>query len=148
MQTPLKCLLAVALLAIGVTSATAGESKLMPEGASLGAAFGTSVAVKGELLAIGAPGDRGGSVHVYAADGRYWRLTPNEPPIISSFGRAVAADGNLIVVGAPSEGAGAFYIFTEPWPVAPPGNGGGGKPPNEGDGPPPGEGPPANPGRS
>ena len=96
----------VALFAICAPSAIAGEAKLLPEGASLGAGFGWSMATTGEFLAVGAPGDRGGSVHVYSADGRYWRLTPNEPPIISSFGRAVDVDGNVIVVALPRKAPG------------------------------------------
>jgi hypothetical protein len=98
-----------------VPAASSGEFKLLPAGASPGAAFGQAMAWRDGLLVVGAPYDTGltahaGAVYVYAADGRSWRLTADDGSGAAGFGRAVATDGNLIVVGA-SGGAGRAYVY-------------------------------------
>ncbi len=95
--------------------------------------FGASVAIQGDLLAVGAPGDSGpgsnnhGAVHLFTGAGTTgltWRKelssgTGNMPALADSdaFGTAVALDGDRLAVGA--RGAilgdgnhGAVYLFT------------------------------------
>jgi hypothetical protein len=82
--------------------------------------FGQSVAISGDLLAVGAPladtGDppeRSGAVYVYrreAASGEWTedaKLTPIDPDNLhydQQFGTSVAIDGTTLVVGAPNQG--------------------------------------------
>jgi hypothetical protein len=72
--------------------------------------FGMSVAMSGDLLVVGAPGNKigtgsfsSGAVYVYrASTGALLRTIPNPMPVTSDdFGEAVAIDGNTIVVGSP-----------------------------------------------
>lgn len=100
---------------LAVLQSSAGEIKLLPDGAAPGAGFGRPMALRDGLLVIGAPTDFGnvsfsGAVYVYAADGRSWRLIPSDGSGAGGFGRAVAVDGNLIVVGAPG-GSGRAYVY-------------------------------------
>ena len=90
--------------------------------------FGESLALSGDLLAVGVPFDEGvnglvdtGSVYVYdlAANARLIHSIHNPAPGFISrywFGRSVAIEGELLVVGAPrddatADAAGAVYIY-------------------------------------
>lgn len=82
--------------------------------------FGTSVAVAGDTVLVGAPyaepdGEETGAVHGYeVADGEWQRratLTPDDSVDDSLFGQSVALDGDTAVVGAPSGGGGSAYVF-------------------------------------
>jgi uncharacterized protein (TIGR03437 family) len=97
------------------------------------AAFGTAVAVRGNLLAIGAPGDTEditsptgqGIVYVYARNGLSLslpqRLTANDKALGDRFGTSVAisvsnnpfVERSFVLVGAPGDDsqAGAAYVF-------------------------------------
>jgi hypothetical protein len=75
-----------------------------------------SVAIKGNTLVIGAPGDEQGrgSVYVFTLAGSLWtqqqKLTASDGTIKSRFGSAVAVDGPTLIVGAPRE----IYDYSQP----------------------------------
>jgi hypothetical protein len=89
-------------------------------------AFGSSVVISGDTLAVGDPyddqnGAEAGSVTIYQSDpaGRWSeisRLTPLDAEAGIQFGRNVALSGDLLVVGAPYDSdfglrSGSVYIF-------------------------------------
>ena len=78
--------------------------------------FGTSVAVSGNNLLIGATGNR--SVYLFdAATGNLQQTLLNPSPDFNYFGGSVAVSGNNLLVGAPNddnqgeEGSGAAFLF-------------------------------------
>jgi hypothetical protein len=83
--------------------------------------FGLSMAVLGNSIIIGAPGDStgkksAGAVYLFDADtGAFQRMLQNPTPVAGEqFGTAVAAFGSSILVGAPADSAtkpGAAYLF-------------------------------------
>ena len=85
--------------------------------------FGQSVALEGNLVAIGAPGDDTngfgvGQVHLFDADtGNFVRTIDDPAPTGSdAFGSAIAMSGGLLVVGAPNDDSlgtevGSAYLF-------------------------------------
>jgi hypothetical protein len=97
---------------------------LSAEVPSPGSLFGTTLALYGDRLVVGAPHD-GGSGAVYVFDlnsGPDWEreatLVPRDEIVDGSFGNAVAEDRKTIVVGAPFENAGrpqsgAVYVFEQ-----------------------------------
>lgn len=72
--------------------------------------LGASVAIDGNILVAGAPGDTGGAV-VYERGPNGWALEAvledPTPTAKDQFGASVAISGTTIVVGEPAEGAGA-----------------------------------------
>jgi hypothetical protein len=93
--------------------------------------FGTAVAVSGDLLLIGAPGNYMSSgigiVYVFRRPASGWAhvkkvatLTPTEGVAGEQFGDGVAIDGSTVVVGAgyltvdSHSSQGGVYIFAEP----------------------------------
>lgn len=106
------------------TGATwAEETRLDPPGTASADAFGSAVALEGDVLVVGAPNDdipgaRGaGSAYVFVRAGVSWNL---QQKIVASgagdgdhFGAAVALSGDTIVVGAPAAAlrTGAAYVF-------------------------------------
>ena len=83
-----------------------------------GAQFGNAIAVSGDLLLIGAPGEAaGGSVRIYrrAGDGS-WSAAGSLPAqgVVANdrFGWSIAVDGDRVAVGAPGrQGRGAVFVF-------------------------------------
>ncbi len=89
-------------------------------------AFGSAVAVEGDVLAAGAPGSSNapghGVVHVFGRSGSIWSpqavVEASDGADKDRFGSAMALDGDRLVVGAPNAdvgietGAGAVYLFT------------------------------------
>ena len=96
--------------------------------------FGTSVALDGSRLVVGAPLDNGrsgtdtGAVYIFKRTGTTWALvqeiTDNNTDFshLSSsdeFGTSVALDGSRLVVGAPFDDGqsgtdtGAVYVFSQ-----------------------------------
>jgi len=90
--------------------------------------FGKSVAISGNFLVVGAPGQSGygndvaGSAYVLRTtdDGASWfqtdKLTASDGAADNNFGYSVAISGNLIVVGASGEqwnddDSGSAYVF-------------------------------------
>lgn len=106
-------------------------AKLTARNASTNAQFGYSVAVAGNLIAVGAPGATGaepgsGAVYLFAQDGRAapWRqvhkLQAGDGAREDQFGFSVALDERWLVVGARrrdgvGEDAGAVYVFGRNW---------------------------------
>jgi hypothetical protein len=96
---------------------------MVPEGAE----FGGAVAISGDTIAIGAPGDDragvgAGSLHLYqrGTDGA-WRsertLTASDAAAHAGFGRSVVLEDDAMVVGAPFDdangsGSGSGYLFS------------------------------------
>ena len=102
-------------------------TKLRASEASLAELFGSSVAIDGDTIAVGALIDddaaQGGeAVYVYEQQlnslkswNQVARLTPTDEEQ-ALFGAAIALDGDLLAVGAPEDGAavlagGAVYLF-------------------------------------
>lgn len=106
------------------------QAKLLPSDSVAPYRFGTSVAIDGDTVVVGAPDDSddgvslpSGAAYVFTRSGSVWnlqaKLTPNEDAHGYEFGNAVAIDGDTIVVGAPYDynpesgiQAGSIYIFT------------------------------------
>ena len=110
--------------------------KLVSNDRSGGDELGSSVAVDGDTLVIGALGDDdtenlSGSAYVFTRVAGGWtqagKLTASDPKEDAGFGRAVAVHGDTIVVGAyeddyidPDDSSnnltdsGAAYVFTKP----------------------------------
>ncbi len=91
--------------------------------------FGTSVAVSGNTVVVGAPynsynGSAGtGAAYVFVKSGSGWTNMTQTAELLASdgvagnyFGSSVAIAGNTVVVGAPysSDFKGAIYLFVEP----------------------------------
>ena len=110
--------------------------RLISNDRSGGDELGSSVAVDGDTLVIGALGDDdtanlSGSAYVFTRVAGGWtqagKLTASDPKEEAGFGRAVAVHGDTIVVGAYEDdyidpddssnnltGSGAAYVFTKP----------------------------------
>ncbi len=105
---------------------------LNASGAAAGGKFGTSVALDGDTMVLGAPGDdenglESGAAYVFAkpANG-VWaaatetaKLTAFDGAAGDRFGNSVAVDGDTVVVGAWSDdgtgsNSGSAYLFVKP----------------------------------
>jgi hypothetical protein len=87
--------------------------------------FGSSVAISGETVLIGDPGDDApaidsGSVYVFERSGTTWseqtKLTASDGAVGDFFGSSVAISGETAIVGAPGDDApannsGSAYVF-------------------------------------
>ncbi len=93
--------------------------------AGAGTIFGSSVAVDGNTVVIGSPGEdsSSGAAYVFTKDALgIWsavRLTASDRANADSFGRWVAVDGDFVVVGAWQDDdggtdSGSVYVFTKP----------------------------------
>jgi len=83
-----------------------------------GAHFGSSAAMEGHRLAVGAP-DGTGRVVCYRRQNRRWFVTTarSQAAPASGFGAWVALEGDLMAVGAPNApGGGEIYLYS--WPEA------------------------------
>ena len=93
--------------------------------------FGISVAVDGDTVVVGAPGNDGagadsGAAYVFTRNDGVWddgvKLTASDGAALDYFGYSVAVDGDTVLVGAyrdddeenDSEDSGSAYIFTKP----------------------------------
>jgi len=87
--------------------------------------FGEAVAIDGNTIVVGAPGDDengsdAGAAYVFGRDGGNWtriqRLSPADADAGDSFGQDVAVGSDLVAVGADGKSsktseAGALYLF-------------------------------------
>lgn len=104
----------------------AGWSQLTDLVASDGEAgdlFGTSVAIEGDYILVGAPGNNNarGAVYVFQRGSEAWGeqavLVASDGEAGDAFGTAVTLSGNLAAVGAPADdhargaNAGSAYVF-------------------------------------
>ncbi len=102
------------------------QQKLLAADAAADDLFGTSVAISGETIVVGVPGDSGaaglfqGSTYVFVRSAGVWSQQQKleaADPADDSFGVSVAISGETIVVGAPfDDGAAGFaqgsaYVF-------------------------------------
>jgi hypothetical protein len=93
-----------------VTPDSFNEQKLTASDGAAGDFFGTSVAVSGSTIVVGAPFDSiggnlfQGSAYVFNRQGGSWveqqKLTASDGAAGDQFGHSVAVDGSTIVVGA------------------------------------------------
>ena len=109
------------------------QAKLTASDAAANDEFGTSVAIDGDTIVVGAPQDRdgglwSGSVHVFTKPAGGWatatetaKLTASDAAVGDFFGTSVAIDGDTVVVGARGDDADAWtwnsasvYVFTKP----------------------------------
>ena len=83
--------------------------------------FGSSVAVYGETIVVGAP-ERGpggdGSAYIFTKPGDAWTDSEETAELKGAsvggrFGRSVAVYGDTVVVGEPEADGGAAYVFTK-----------------------------------
>ncbi len=103
------------------------QSKLTADDAAAGDNFGTSVAVSGKTIIVGAPladakGKKDtGAAYVFVRDGNSWKqsekLVSSDAKKSDQFGLSVATNGNITLVGAMfrnegAAGSGAAYLFT------------------------------------
>ncbi|QQS40114.1 MAG: FG-GAP repeat protein [Acidobacteriota bacterium] len=90
-------------------------AKLSDPTPTAGGQFGSSVAIFGDKILVGAPQDGGtGSAFVFSLDGSApVVLTASDAATGDSFGKSVALNSGFAVVGAPGEGSstGAAYVF-------------------------------------
>ncbi|MEM7582229.1 MAG: hypothetical protein AAF560_02525 [Acidobacteriota bacterium] len=90
--------------------------------------FGDALAIEGETLIAGAPGDNSacpddlqclaGAIYVFEEVAGAWseliKLVPSDVVHLDAFGTSVAFDGTTIVGGAPNHaGHGAVYVFEQ-----------------------------------
>ena len=88
--------------------------------------FGHSVAVDGEILVVGVPGDHdrvAGAAYAFVRQHTEWgysryKLDASDATLGGRFGTSVAVHGDTIVVGAPGTGGGndpgAAFVFNRP----------------------------------
>ncbi len=99
-------------------AATGAELReLVPVGGAAGDRFGAAIAVAGDVVIVGAPGDDAagadsGAAHVFdaATGARLFELVPVDAAAGDHFGHAVAMDGDRAVIGS----LGAAYLFDVP----------------------------------
>jgi uncharacterized repeat protein (TIGR01451 family) len=103
--------------------AWAEEARLDPPGTASFDDFGASVAIEGDVLVIGAPGDdlpqgrAAGAAYVFIRRGAAWtlqqKLVGSDASENDGFGATVALSGDTLAVGAPemSYPEGAVYLF-------------------------------------
>src|SRR6266542_1368095 len=94
------------------------QQKLLASDAAAGALFGISVAISGETVVVGAPGDDSrGSAYVFARNGGVWSqqqqlLAAGARWGGEAFGGSVAISGETVVVGSGGGGVGgSAYVF-------------------------------------
>jgi hypothetical protein len=88
------------------------QAILQTAGLDVGSLFGAGVAVSGDTIVVGAPGNNAGSgsAFVYQRLGTSWTQTAQFSGVPGAeFGQSVAIDVGTIVVGAPGENAAYFY---------------------------------------
>ncbi len=84
--------------------------KLIPDDPQEGAQFGSSVAIQGNIIAVGAPftsdnGPNSGSVYIFDAvtGNQINKLSSDEVDDFGWFGVEIAIDNDTLVIGAPSK---------------------------------------------
>jgi hypothetical protein len=98
------------------------QAELTASDGAEGDYFGSSVAISGSTLGVGADGsDSGaGAAYVFVSSGSFWsqqaELTASDAAASDEFAQSVAISGSTVVVGAPGNNAsrGAAYVFVLP----------------------------------
>ena len=93
------------------------QAYLKASNTSAQAYFGSSVALSGDTLAVGASGEgttRSGAAYVFTRTGATWSqqayLKASNPETFDNFGLSVALSGDTLVVGAYQEGSSATGV--------------------------------------
>jgi len=98
-----------------------GEQVLAPVGVATDHAFGWSVAINGNRIVVGAPGDDGkgdnaGAAYVFENSGGVWsqtkKLRASGGSAGDTYGWSVGVSGDRIAIGAPGKASGAVYWYT------------------------------------
>ncbi|HYL37027.1 MAG TPA: hypothetical protein VEV17_14020 [Bryobacteraceae bacterium] len=96
------------------------QSILTAAGGSAADGFGTSIAVSGDTVMVGAPTKSlvQGAVYVFVRSGATWiqqsKLTPSDAANGDGFGASLATDGSTLLVGASGKnGQGVVYVFVQ-----------------------------------
>ena len=91
-------------------------AKLTASDGAAGHQFGSSVAISGDTVLVGAPRyqvDEQGIVYVFTGSGASWtqqaELTANDGAARDDFGSAIATNGGTALVGAPDHTVGSNY---------------------------------------
>jgi hypothetical protein len=101
------------------------QQRLAPADIAAGDQFGSSVAISGDTIVVGAMNDddganNAGSAYVFVRSGTTWtlqqKLRAADPGADHAFGLSVAIEGNTVVVGSPLDGhaglySGSAYVF-------------------------------------
>lgn len=97
------------------------EQTLRESDSERGGAFGSSIALDGDVALIGKPRDKdngtnAGAAYLFRLDGTTWveeqKLVPDDPAINDLSGIRVAIDGNVAVVARDyNRGRGGAYVF-------------------------------------
>lgn len=99
------------------SEACSPAQRVVPTGLEQRDLYGLSVAVSGDTLVAGAPGDREGAVYVFVRSGSAWvqqaKLRAFDGRNGDEFGHAVALQGDRLVVGArgADDRRGVVYVF-------------------------------------
>ncbi|MCA9739239.1 MAG: choice-of-anchor B family protein, partial [Gemmatimonadetes bacterium] len=85
---------------------------------TIGDGFGSALAARGDLLAVGAPQQGAGAVYLFQRNGASWRqvtkLTAPPGSTAAGFGSAVALSDGWLFVGAPGAGQrGLVYTYAQ-----------------------------------
>ncbi len=100
-------------------------AKLLANDGATSDNFGKSLALQGDTLVVGVPGDddlgpTSGSAYVFTGSGEFWRqtqkLVASDGTDNAQFGESVSISGDRLVVGAwnddgPASGTGSAYFF-------------------------------------
>ena len=87
----------------------------------VGERFGQSVAIDGDIIAVGAPfgnedKDGAGAIYIFQRHGNQWieeaKLTTSDPPFNQQLGWAVAMDDGVVVGSTDHRPDGAVYSYT------------------------------------
>ncbi len=104
---------------VGSTWSSSPTTTLTASNGAANDKFGSSVAIAGDTLVVGAPSANNfaGAAYVFKRDAGQWNQTPTQlaVPTYGGLGSSVAIAGNTLVVGAPSANnfAGVAYIFSQ-----------------------------------
>ena len=126
----------VCAVALGVRCSVFAEAELVASNLGLSDHFGASVALEGDTLVVGAPGEdsdatgvngdedsgdaeNSGAVYVFTRSGSFWTqqayIKASNTSADDAFGTSVALSGDTLVVGAPGRmtpTSGSAYVFT------------------------------------
>ena len=93
------------------------QARLTPNFGLPGGAFGTSVAIDGNTIVVGAPGDNTfGFVYIFVNTNGVWVQQPDvlraaDHFLFGNFGASVSISKDTIAVGAPLTHQGAVYMY-------------------------------------
>lgn len=122
MTYAIRVMTAAAAVFLMIVAGASAETRLLPVDATNGERFGQTVALSGEVLAIGSPLDDeagiwAGSVSLFRFDGEGWtfedEIIPADVLPFERFGFWLDLDGDVLAVGAPSVlgSPGAVYVY-------------------------------------